>query len=353
MKKKVAIIFGGVSSEHEVSLKSAASVLRNLDKNRYEAVKIGISKSGRWLETSASPEDIESGGWIDCESNFPAFVSPDREVHGIVRLKDGGAETVYIDAVFPVLHGRNGEDGSIQGLFQLAGIPFVGCPMLSSAVCMDKAVTNAMLDHMGIARSPWSQISDLEINSFDSRAEDWEERFGYPMFVKPANAGSSVGISKVYDRAGLRAALDLAFKHDRKVIIEKNIKGRELEVGVLGNDEPIASLVGEIFPANDFYDYDAKYLNAKSVTKVPADITPSQQAFIQKTAVRAFMALGCAGLSRVDFLMDSESGEIYLNELNTIPGFTNISMYAQMFEASGISYSELLDRLFELALELG
>ena len=353
MKKTVAIIFGGVSSEHEVSRKSAASVLRNLDSEKYDVIKLGITKDGRWYETSAAPEAIETGAWEKDSGNFAAFVSPDRSVHGVVRMKEGGCETVRIDAAFPVMHGRNGEDGTMQGLFMLAGIPYVGCDMLSSAVCMDKAVANALMDHFGIARAPWAMITDLEINELETRAKEWEASLGYPMFVKPANAGSSVGISKAHDYNELVKAVNLAFEHDRKVIIEKNVEGRELEVGVLGNDDPTASLVGEVFSANEFYDYDAKYNNAASVTKVPADITPEQQVRIQKTAVKTYRALGCAGFSRVDFLMDGESGEIYLNELNTIPGFTSISMYPQMFIASGVSYPELLDRLFEYAIERG
>lgn len=353
MKKTVAIIFGGVSSEHEVSRKSAASVLRNLDGEKYDVIEIGITKDGRWLETAASPEAIETGEWENESGNSPAFISPDRSVHGVVRMKNGACEAVRVDAAFPVLHGRNGEDGTIQGLFMLAGIPYVGCDMLSSAVCMDKAVANALMDHFGIARAPWAMITDLEIGALRERAGEWESRFGYPMFVKPANAGSSVGISKAHDYGELVKAVNLALEHDRKVIIEKNVAGKELEVGVLGNDEPIASLVGEVFSANEFYDYDAKYNNAASETKVPADITPQQQAYIQKTAIQTYRALGCAGFSRVDFLMDGESGEIYLNELNTIPGFTSISMYPQMFIASGLSYPELLDRLFEHAIERG
>ncbi|MEG0750422.1 MAG: D-alanine--D-alanine ligase family protein [Oscillospiraceae bacterium] len=351
-KMTVAIIFGGVTSEHEVSLKSAASVLRNLSSERYDVIKLGITKRGYWFETSAEPEAIETGEWENSPSNVSAFISPDRSVHGIVRmLPNGRHKSVCVDAVFPVMHGRNGEDGTIQGLFQLAGIPFVGCDLLSSAVCMDKAVANTILDNFGILRAPWALITDSQRSSLDSLAAEWESRFGYPMFVKPANAGSSVGISKAHDRAELLDAVELAFKHDRKVLIERNVAGKELEVSVLGNDDPIASLVGEILSANEFYDYDAKYFNTHSDTRIPADITPEQQAYIQKTAVTAYRALGCAGLSRVDFLMDATTGKIYLNELNTIPGFTSISMYAKMFAASGISYGELLDRLFALALE--
>lgn len=348
MKKTVAIIFGGVSSEHEVSCKSAASVLRNIDTDKYDIIKIGITADGRWLETAADPDSIETGAWELDEKNSPAFISPDRSVHGVVRAN---GETVRVDVVFPVLHGRNGEDGSIQGLFQLAGIPYVGCNMLSSAVCMDKAVTNAMLEYFGIARSPWALITDLEMPEFDAHADEWEKKLGYPMFVKPANAGSSVGITKAHNRDELKQAVLLALKHDRKVVIEQNVSGRELEIGVMGNDNPVASPVGEIFTANEFYDYDAKYNNAASKTKVPADIPDELGEEIAQTAIKAYRALGCSGFSRIDFLYDTEKGKLYINEPNTIPGFTNISMYPQMFMASGMKYSEIIDRLLELAEE--
>lgn len=349
--KKVAIIFGGVSSEHEVSLHSSASVLRRIPRDKYEPVMLGITRDGRWLLYRGGVDKIESGEWESDAANVPAVISPDRAHHGIIALNNSGAEIIRIDLAFPVMHGRNGEDGRIQGLFQLAGIPFVGCDTLSSAVCMDKAVTNALLDHFDIARCPWALINAHERADAETHMDEWEERFGYPMFVKPANAGSSVGITKAHDRAQLREALALAFEHDDKVLVEKNVSGKELECAVLGSDDPIASLVGEIVPANEFYDYEAKYANAESKTIIPARITAPQQAKIQQQAVRAFRLLGCSGLARVDFLLDAQSGEIYLNELNTIPGFTSISMYSKMLEASGISYPEQLSRLFELALE--
>lgn len=351
--QKVAIIFGGASNEHEVSLRSAASVMRNISHVKYDVVKVGITKDGRWFLYLGETEKVEDGSWIDDTKNLiPAFISPDRKLHGLVCKTGGnGYEDIKIDVAFPVLHGKNGEDGTIQGLFEMAGIAYVGCPVLASAVCMDKAVTNTMLDHYGIKHAPWEMIMSYELGEFETRADVWEARLGYPMFVKPANAGSSVGITKVHNRAGLRAALDAAFLHDSKAIIEQNIKGRELECSVLGNTQPTASVVGEILAQSEFYDYDAKY-NSATVNTVPqADITPQQQSAIQKMAVEAFLLLGCRGMARVDFLMDSETGDIYLNELNTIPGFTSISMYSQMFAVSGIPYPELIERLIDLAIE--
>ena len=352
-KQKVAIIFGGVSSEHEVSLRSAASVIRNMSEDKFEVIMLGITKDGRWYQYFGTPDKIEDGSWIaDTQNLLPAFISPDRVLHGMVRgTGDDDFEGQKLDVVFPVLHGKNGEDGTIQGLFELAGLPYVGCSVLASAVCMDKAVTNTILDAHGIKQAPWDAIMNYELGSFDERADRWEGGFGYPMFVKPANAGSSVGITKVHNRAQLRDALDTAFEHDNKTVVEKAINARELECAVLGNLEPVASVVGEILPEREFYDYDEKYNSASVNTVTHADITPQQQAKIQKTAIEAFLLLGCRGMARVDFLMDKETGEIYLNELNTIPGFTSISMYAAMLEASGIPFPELLERLIGLAAE--
>lgn len=350
---KAGILFGGVSSEHEVSLRSAAAVVRSLPAG-YDAVLIGITRDGRWLRFAGGADEIESGAWERSASLCPAFISPDRAVHGLVVLRpDGTYETERLDAVFPVLHGRNGEDGTVQGLFELAGIPYVGCGVLSSAVCMDKAVTNAMLDHFGIPHAPWVMTTRYELDAFERNACAWESKLGYPMFVKPANAGSSVGISKVRDRNALRQALDLAFAHDTKVVIEKTIDGKELECSVLGNLEPEVSAVGEILSANEFYDYDAKYNNAASRTRIPAQIPDGVRDEMRALAARAYRVLGCQGLARVDFLLEESTGKLYLNEPNTIPGFTSISMYAKMWEAAGVGFSELIDRLFKLAAELG
>lgn len=353
-KRKAGILFGGVSSEHEVSLKSAAAVVRNLPSEKYEAVLIGITRDGRWFRYSGGADEIENGAWEKSPELLAAFISPDSAVHGLVTLlPDGRYETERLDLVFPVLHGRGGEDGTMQGLLTLAGIPYVGCGVLASAVCMDKAVTNALLDYFGVAHAPWVMTTRRELAQFEQLAPAWEQKLGYPMFVKPANAGSSVGITKAHSREELRSALDLAFRHDFKAVIEKNIAGKELECSVLGNHDPQVSVVGEILSANEFYDYDAKYNNAASRTLIPANITEAQQQEMRAEAARAYRALGCEGLARVDFLLEESTGRLYLNEPNTIPGFTSISMYAKMWDAAGIPFSELIDRLFELALERG
>lgn len=352
-KRKIAVIFGGVSSEHEVSLLSTASVLRNIPRERFDTVNVGITKNGRWFRYDGEIEKIENGEWEnDNEKLTPAAISPDRSVHGLVYMgKNGGYSTEYVDAAFPVLHGRNGEDGTIQGLFTLAHIPFVGCDLLSSAVCMDKAVTNALLDHFGIKRCAWRSVLKKDMDKFDGLERSLRAELSYPMFVKPANAGSSVGITKAHNKDELLEAFTIAFQHDKKIVVERNIVGKELEVAVLGNDAPIASEVGEIVPCNEFYDYDAKYLAGTSETLIPARITEEQSRTIRETAVRAYTLLGCSGLTRVDFLLEEATGEIFLNEPNTIPGFTSISMYPKMMEHSGIPYSELIEKLIDFAAE--
>lgn len=352
-KKKIAIIFGGASSEHEVSLLSTASVLRNIPRDRFDTINVGITKDGRWFRYDGETEKIENGEWIKDEENLvSAAVSPDTSVHGLIyKDKNGAYCAERIDAAFPVLHGRNGEDGTIQGLFTLANIPFVGCDLLSSAVCMDKAVTNALLDHFGIKRCAWRSVLKKDMDKFDGIERQLRAELCYPMFVKPANAGSSVGITKAHNKEELLEAFSIAFQHDKKIVVERNVIGKELEVAVLGNDAPVASEVGEIVPCNEFYDYDAKYLAGTSETLIPARITKEQSDEIRKTAVRAYSLLGCAGLTRVDFLLETETGEIYLNEPNTIPGFTSISMYPKMMEHSGVPYSELIAKLIDLAIE--
>lgn len=350
-RKKVAILFGGVSSEHEVSRVSAAAVARAVPRDRYDALLIGITKDGRWFAFSGSPDEMEDGSWERSDTLVPAAISPDRSVHGALLFENGGVRTVRLDAVFPVLHGKNGEDGTIQGLLEIAGIPYVGCPVRASAVCMDKAVTNLLLERFGIDHAAWRLVRKDDGAPFDELEGELKKNLGYPMFVKPANAGSSVGITKAHDAGELEGALALAFLHDDKVIVERTIVGKELECAVLGNRELTASAVGEILPANEFYDYEAKYSSADSKTLIPADITPEQSDEIRRAAVRAFSALDCRGLARVDFLLEQSTGKIYLNELNTIPGFTSISMYAKMLAHSGLEFPELVSRLIELGIE--
>lgn len=350
--KKALILFGGVSSEHDISLISAKSVIENTPKDKYDIITVGITKDGRWYLYTGDVENLPEDKWLCDESRLtPAVLSPDRADHGIIVLGEK-AKKIKVDVVFPVLHGKNGEDGAVQGLLQLAGIPFVGCDMISSACCMDKVITNTLLDEAGIAQAKWLGLKEHE---YKENGEEFikkaEEYLGYPIFVKPANAGSSVGVSKATDKESLKKAIDKAFKEDTKLVLEEGITGKEIECAVLGNEEPIASLVGEIESCNDFYDYDAKYINEASKLYIPARIEQKISDEIRETAVRAYKALGCSGLARVDFFVREGDNKVLLNEPNTIPGFTSISMYPKMFQKSGVEYPELIDRLFMLACE--
>ena len=350
-KKTVAVIFGGVSSEHEVSCISSSSVITNIDKEKFDLILIGITKEGKWFRYNGPVKDIAEGSWVNGDLT-PCFISPDRGVHGILEmLPDGTTRQTRIDTVFPVLHGKNGEDGTIQGLFMLAGIPFVGCDALSSAVCMDKAVCNMLVDHAGIKRADWRYITKDRMSDLDSFKEECENAFGYPMYIKPANAGSSVGVSRAADRAEFDAAVEEAFRHDYKIIAEREIVAQEVECAVLGNSEPMASVLGEIAPADGFYDYESKYINGTSQLFIPARVSEETSDLIRKTAVEVYRLLGCSGLARVDFLLEKSTGIPYLNELNTLPGFTSISMYPKLIEATGISYTDLLTKLIDLADE--
>lgn len=352
MQKKVLVLFGGVSSEHDVSLNSACSVIKNIPADKYEIIPMGITKDGRCYIYNGSPDMLPEGKWLEDKENLePAVISTDRAHHGIIRLTNG-AEIEKIDVVFPVLHGKNGEDGTMQGLLEIAGLPYVGCGTAASAACMDKAVTNAMADFYGIPQAKWVAF-DKHAYSGDKTAllANAAEKLGFPIFVKPANAGSSVGISKAKNLEELEAACEKAFEHDKKLVLEEGVIGMEVEVAVMGNEEPVASVVGEVVPCNEFYDYDAKYLANESELHIPARLPEEKLAEVQKAAVNAYRALGCEGFTRVDFFVRTSDGEIMLNEPNTIPGFTSISMYPKLFAASGVPYSELLDRLIKLAME--
>ena len=344
-KTRIAVIFGGASSEYPVSLLSASSVIEKLDREKYEIIKIGITRDGRWLYYTGDTAGIRDGTWTE-KSSVPAFISPDSSQKCVATVRDDKLHYLPVDVVFPVLHGRNGEDGTIQGLFELAKIPYVGCGVLSSAACMDKGVTNVLLATAGIPKAKFLACKAADI---DSNIDEIERRLGYPVFVKPANTGSSVGISKAKNRDELLTAVRLASVHDRKIVIEENIDGAEVECAVLGNDNPIASIVGEVKPANEFYDYEAKY-EADSELYIPARISAGVSEKVRKIALEAYKVMGCEGMSRVDFFVKAD-GSVLLNEINTIPGFTSISMYGKLFEASGIPYPELLDRLVELAVE--
>jgi D-alanine-D-alanine ligase len=391
MKKlRVGVLFGGRSGEHEVSLLSAASVLKAIDRTRYEVVPIGITKQGRWL-VSGDAERLLSGDFPDTgtlRAGDPQHTAPaallakgqgvivppmpaaeggrggtlvpfEREASSISPAHD----VLQLDVVFPVLHGTFGEDGTMQGLFELAGLAYVGSGVLGSATGMDKEVMKRLFlaaglpitKHVTFLRHQWQQGPKKVIAKLEAALK-------FPLFVKPANLGSSVGISKAHDRKELGPAIDLAAGFDRKIVVEQAVggrgnrskmgKARELEVAVLGNDEPKASVVGEIVPGKEFYDYEAKYLSEGSQAIIPAKLTKKQSQQVQAMALDAFRACDCAGLARVDFLLEAgDSGRLYLNEINTMPGFTSISMYPKLWQASGMKYRDLISRLIELALE--
>ena len=352
-KLSLAVIFGGVSSEHEVSRMSVTSILENLSNERYEVHMVGITKEGRWLLYTGPVEDILSGAWEQGPVT-PAFLSPDPSVHGLVALRDGKAETIHVDVIFPALHGKNGEDGTIQGLFALSGIPYVGCDTLSSAVCMDKAVTHSLLNNFGIEQAHYLWFFAHRYQDPQGREKIRNkilQRLTFPIFVKPANAGSSVGVSKVSSLEELDAAVEKAMAEDGKIVVEEGIEGQEVECAVLGNDFPEVSIVGEIGASAEFYDYDDKYKNGTSQLYIPARLPEETAQEIRKTAVRAYRMLGCKGLVRVDFFVRKSDGKVLLNELNTLPGFTAISMYPKLWETCGLEGPALIDRLIQCALE--
>lgn len=359
-KKRVMIIFGGQSTEHEVSRLSATSIINNIDKSKFDIILVGITKEGRWIPYNGPVEKIASGEWEEIAMNGSVkSISSHQNIINAIVSRGASSEAMIksekeatVDVVFPVLHGTKGEDGTIQGLFEMAGIPYVGCGVLSSALGMDKIYAKVMFEKAGIPQADYLYFTRKEIKENDSNAADRiEQKFEYPVFVKPSNAGSSVGVSKAQNRKELIEALSLAAQYDRKVLVEEFVNGREVECAVLGNDNPIASTVGEILPSNEFYDYNAKYIDGSSKTIIPADLPEETISKIRDYAVKAFKILDCAGLSRVDFFVHKESGEIYINEINTLPGFTDISMYPMLWEASGISYSELIEKLIDLAIE--
>jgi len=344
--KSVCIVCGGQSHEHEISLISAFSVLKNIDRSKYTVHTLIIDKEGNFFHTYEAQE-LANGKWKELSDLAPALI-PQGNLGGILRLENGETKNVPVDVFFPVLHGENGEDGVIQGAFKLSHIPYVGSGVLASACCMDKEVTHIRLDAAGIKTAPYITVreSSFDINELDCKIKN---TLNYPVFVKPANAGSSVGVGKAKDKAALEAALKEAFCVDKKVLIEKCIIGAEVECAVLGNEQPIASkVVGQIAPTAEFYDFDAKYTDASTQLYIPARIDKEVSDKVIKTALEAYRAMDCAGLSRLDFFA-LDNGEIILNEINNLPGFTSISMYPKLFEASGIGYSQLIDKLIETA----
>ena len=356
-KIRIGVLYGGRSGEHEVSLRSARSVMTALDPDRYEVVPIGITKEGRWV--AADVDTLTSGAVAGGMRS--ATLLPEPTDASLMAVDPAAGDPAVsslsvmteLDVVFPVLHGPYGEDGTVQGLLEMASVPYVGSGVLASAVAMDKAIARQLfaqhglpqVRYMTVMRRRWQAARDVVVDEI-------EAELSYPLFIKPANMGSSVGVSKARNREQLVAALDVAAHFDRKLLVEEAVPhAREIEVSVLGNEAPVASIAGEIIPANEFYDYNAKYENEGSRLLIPAPIDDESMASVRDYAVRAFQALDCAGLARVDFLVDGESGAIYLNEINTMPGFTRISMYPKLWEATGIPYPELVNRLLALAME--
>ena len=348
----VCILFGGVSPEHEVSLRSAESVLNNIDGSKYNVFPVGITKEGKWILYGGKDySDLPSGRWLTHPDNRQAAISPIRG-QGLLTFEGDCVVRQQIDVVFPVLHGENGEDGTIQGLLQLAGIPYVGPHVAASAVAMDKTLTKLVVDQAGITQAAWNLVRRSDMGSrMEGTLDALEAKFAYPMFVKPAGTGSSVGVSKATEREDLKKALLEAGKYDDKVLVEEFIRGREIEVAVMGNESPVASVCGEIDSGADFYDYDAKYITDTSVSYIPARIPEDVAETVRDTAVKVYKAIGCQGLSRVDFFVTWQENRVVFNEINTIPGFTSISMYPKLFGASGVPCSQLIDQLLKLALE--
>ena len=353
MKKlNVCVLFGGISPEHDVSLRSAESVLNNMDCEKYNIFPVGITREGQWIHFGGKDySELPGGAWQQNPANCNAAISPVRG-HGLLRFTANGTEQTPIDVVFPVLHGENGEDGTMQGLLQMAGIPYVGPHVSASAVAMDKTLTKLVIDNAGVPQAAWQLVRSSELRHQMERILDkLENQFSYPMFVKPAGTGSSVGVSKASDRNALARALEQAGKFDEKILVEEFIHGREIEVAVLGNENPVASICGEIDSGAEFYDYDAKYVTDTSVAYIPARIPEDVAEQVRDAAVKVYTAIGCQGLSRVDFFVTFAENRIVFNEINTLPGFTSISMYPKLFAASGIPYGQLIDQLLQLALE--
>lgn len=352
-KLDLLVLFGGVSSEHSVSLMSATSIISNLDSDKYNVLPLGITKTGRWLLFSGSTALIKSGAWENERLCSPAFLSPDRATHGLVVMGGDGPRVQNVDVIFPVLHGKNGEDGTVQGLFELCGIPYVGCGVLSSAVCMDKEFAHSMLTEAGVPNAKYICVREYERDNAPLIAERLAAAgIKYPLFVKPANAGSSVGISKAHNESELPEALSTALREDSKAIVEETLTGTEVECSVMGNEHPIASgAVGEIEPLRELYDYEGKYCDNTAALHIPARLPEGISEEIRRIAALAYKTLCCRGLARVDFFVLEGSGRVVLNELNTLPGFTDISMFPKLFCHDGMSYGELLNRLIGYAMQ--
>lgn len=350
-KLKLGVIFGGMSTEHDVSITSGTSVIKNLDKGKYEIYPIYIDKDGKWYEYSKNIDEID-------------ILQVGEEIEEKILITNPIEYLQECDVIFPVLHGLYGEDGTIQGMLELLKKPYVGCKVLGSSICMDKAYAKIIFNKAGINQAKYVYVKkekenfvyiDKQFNekhyNLEEIAEITEKELEYPVFVKPSNSGSSVGIKKAHNKEELIEAIKYAGNFDSKILIEQNIEGREVECAVLGNDDVKASCVGEILPTEDFYTFDAKYKNAESRVVIPAEIPENISEEIRKTAIKAFKATDCKGLSRVDFFIENNTNRVIINEINTLPGFTQISMYPKLWESMGFNYTKLLDKLVELALE--
>ena len=345
-KQTVAVLFGGQSSEHEISCISAATVIENINRDRYDVILIGITEDGRWLLTE-SVEEIRSGAWKN--GTVRAVVSPDNGHHGVLLIDGEQITCRSVDVAFPVLHGLYGEDGTVQGIFELAGIPYVGCGVLASAVSMDKLYTKIIVDTLGIRQAGYVAVRKEELSRMDEVTARVEAALAYPVFIKPCNAGSSKGVSKAGNREELISGLLEAANHDRKILVEETIIGREIECAVLGGTEVKATGVGEILAAADFYDFEAKYHNAESKTVLDPELPAETVEEIRRDAVAIFKAVDGFGLSRVDFFVTRDGGEVVFNEINTLPGFTAISMYPMLWENRGIAKPQLVEKLIQMA----
>lgn len=345
-KKLIAVLFGGQSSEHEVSCVSAVTIISNINRDYYDVILIGITKDGRWLKTE-SVEDIQSGEWR--KGTTTAVISPDKSQSAILLMRGNSVETKRVDVVFPALHGLYGEDGTVQGLLELAGIPYVGCGVLASSVAMDKLYTKIIVDTLDIRQAAYVAVYAKDLSNMDAVIQKIESKLLYPVFIKPSNAGSSQGVTKAHNRVELIDGINLASKHDRKILVEETIVGREIECAVLGGNDVRASGVGEILAAAEFYDYDAKYNNAESKAVIAPELPDGKAAEIGENAVKIFKAIDGFGLARVDFFLEKDTNEVVFNEINTLPGFTSISMYPMLWEAKGISKTQLVEKLIQSA----
>ncbi len=352
LKKKICVIFGGESTEYEISLRSATSIINELDKEKYDIMTVGITRGGKWKEYTGNVENIICDRWYD-DRLKDVSVDLGGADGALIVYGNGKLEKVKIDCAFLGLHGANGEDGTVQGMLKLAHIPYTGPDMLTSCLGMDKAYTKIMLESAGIDQAKWVTVNDYDRDEIMKKVVDAEEILGYPMFVKPANAGSSIGIGKAKNRDELMSAIDNAFKFDRRIIIEEFLSGREVECAVMGKRGVVrVSCVGEIKAANEFYDYEAKYSDkVESKLIIPAEFKDGIEKRIKETAKKAFIALDGKGYSRVDFFVNEDDGTVKLNEINTLPGFTSISMFPKLFMHEGFSYAEILDRLIEIGME--